>query len=181
MKRNGLIKLLQNYFPENKEEQIFKEEILDFIKANINCFERSLGIGHITASSWLVNADNSKVLLMHHAKLGKWFQLGGHCDGESDTLAVAIKEAQEESGINNIIPVSEEIFDIDIHLIPENPKEKAHFHYDIRFLLKVNSNEKIVQNRESKELRWIEKDIAKLPTDTPSIIRMFKKWTNLKH
>lgn len=115
---------------------------------------------------------------MHHTKLDKWFQLGGHCDGNPDVLAVAIKEAQEESGIKEIIPVYEEVFDIDIHLIPGNSREKEHYHYDVRFLLQVNSNEQIVQNRESKELRWIEKKPTSLPTQNPSVIRMFNKWIN---
>ena len=177
MKRSQLIELLKKYNPSDKEEIVFKKEILSFMNQNIDCFERSLTIGHITASSWLINKDGSKTLLLHHAKLNKWFQLGGHCDGESDVLAVAIKEAQEESGITSIVPVDTNIFDIDIHLIPENSREKAHYHYDIRFLLQVTSDEEIIQNKESKELRWIGKGINELPTQNPSVIRMFNKWT----
>ncbi len=170
--------MLQNYFPATEEEIKFKKEMISFIEENPNCFERSFEIGHITASSWLLNKDNSKALLMHHTKLDKWFQLGGHCDGNPDVLAVAIKEAQEESGIKGIAPVYKEIFDIDIHLIPGNSREKEHYHYDVRFLLQVNSDEQIVQNRESKELRWIEKKLISLPTQNPSVIRMFNKWIN---
>jgi 8-oxo-dGTP pyrophosphatase MutT (NUDIX family) len=114
---------------------------------------------------------------MHHAKLDRWLQLGGHCDGDVDVLAVAIKEAQEESGIIGIKPVSPEIFDIDIHLIPANKNEQEHYHYDVRFLLQVTSDEEIVSNRESKELRWIKKDSSQLPTNELSVIRMFKKWS----
>jgi 8-oxo-dGTP pyrophosphatase MutT (NUDIX family) len=150
--------------------------MLSFIDQNINCFERSLEIGHITASSWLLNKDGSHALLLHHAKLNNWFQLGGHCDGDTDVLAVALKEAQEESGILHIVPVDTDIFDIDIHLIPENSREKAHYHYDIRFLLQVVSDEVVIQNRESKELRWIEKRADTLPTQNPSVVRMFNKW-----
>jgi cob(I)alamin adenosyltransferase len=93
---------------------------------------------------------------MHHAKLNKWFQLGGHCDEDSNVLAVAIKKAQEKSGIQSIEAVDNEIFDIDIHVIPENSKQKEHLHYDIRFLLRVFNKE--------------------LPTNTQSIIRMHTKW-----
>lgn len=176
MKRELLKKLLNNYFPDNTQEVAFKSLILDFIEKNADCFERTLTIGHITASAFLLNKNCSEVLLMHHNKLDNWFQLGGHCDGESDVLNVAIKEAQEESGIENIVPVIKTIFDIDVHIIPGNIKEKEHYHYDIRFLLKVDSNEEIIQNSESKELRWISKDLASLPTHNPSIIRMFNKW-----
>jgi 8-oxo-dGTP pyrophosphatase MutT (NUDIX family) len=176
LKRSGLIELLNKYTPALNEEIEFKERMLSFIAQNIDCFERSLPIGHITASCWLLSKDQQSALLMHHAKLDNWFQLGGHCDGDSDVLAVAIKEAQEESGIIGIVPVNHDIFDIDIHLIPENSKEKAHYHYDVRFLLQVVSDEDIVQNTESKELRWIKKEITALPTQNPSVVRMFNKW-----
>ncbi|MBP6892670.1 NUDIX hydrolase [Candidatus Babeliales bacterium] len=179
MHRQYLKKLLQNYQPTDLQEQMFKEKTVLFIDQNIDCFERTLKIGHITASAWLQNKDDSKALLLHHAKLNRWFQLGGHCDGDSNVLAVAIKEAQEESGIQNIVAVSTEIFDLDIHEIPANSREQAHDHYDVRFLLKVVGDEELMQNRESKELRWIDKNISELPTDNPSVVRMFHKWISL--
>lgn len=179
MKRRMLIELLNNYIPQAPEEIEFKQEIMSFVTANPSCFERSLEEGHITASSWLLNKDGSKALLMHHAKLNKWFQLGGHCDGDSDVLGVAIKEAQEESGILTIAPVHSQIFDIDVHLIPANSREKAHYHYDIRFLLHVVSDQEFVKNSESKDLRWISKQSSALPTDNPSVVRMFNKWMSL--
>lgn len=178
MKRNQLLSLLTKYQP-TAEEIEFKEKTIQFVKEHEDCFERSLLIGHITASAWLLNRDESKALLMHHTKLDRWFQLGGHCDGDSDTLAVAIKEAQEESGINGIVAITSEIFDIDIHQIPEHKGIPAHLHYDIRFLLKVDSNEIIVQNVESKELRWIDKNLKSLPSNEQSVVRMFEKWKAL--
>ncbi len=179
MHRTLLLSKLRSYDPIEFEEQVFKDQMITFINECESCFERSLELGHITGSAWLLNKDQTKALLMHHTKFDRWFQLGGHCDGDSDVLGVAIKEAQEESGINNIAALSEDVFDIDIHLIPENKKEKAHYHFDVRFLLIVDSNEDIVQNRESKELRWIAKNPGALPTDNPSVVRMFNKWMNL--
>ena len=176
MKTLHLRSLLLKYYPLDAQEKLFKEQILQFIENYDTCFERSLEIGHITASSWLLNRNGTHALLLHHAKLDRWFQLGGHCDGDPNTLSVAIKEAQEESGIEGIRAVSSEIFDIDVHLIPENSKEKTHLHYDIRFLLQVNSEEEIRQNKESKQLKWVSKDVFDLPTDAPSILRMVKKW-----
>lgn len=174
MKRNQLLQLLYNYTPTPDERQA-KEDMLAFINQYEHCFERSLEIGHITASCWLLNKDHTHVLLTHHAKLNKWVQLGGHCDGETDVLAVAIKEAQEESGIMQIEPIEETIFDIDIHLIPENKKEKAHFHYDVRFLLQVMSDEQIVISHESKDLRWFDQDRDVFPQEN-SVLRLFDKW-----
>ena len=179
MKRNLLIELLKNYFPLSEEEKKYKIRMLDFIIKHDNCFDRSLESGHITASAWLLNKKASHVLLMHHTKLNIWVQLGGHCDGDFNPLAVAIKEASEESGLSSIVPVQEKIFDIDIHLIPENKNQKPHYHYDIRFLLKVENNEEIQPNHESKELRWVDKDLRKFPTNSLSVTRMFNKWIEL--
>jgi 8-oxo-dGTP pyrophosphatase MutT (NUDIX family) len=179
MHRTQLLNLLTKYQPPNTQEAVYKQQMVEFINHFPNCFERTLAIGHITASSWLLNHDMSQVLLMHHAKLDKWFQLGGHCDGDSDVLAVAIKEAQEESGMQAIEAVSKDIFDIDIHMIPANSREQAHYHYDVRFLLRVSQYEKLVQNRESKELRWIGAQRAELPTTNASIVRMFEKWQQI--
>lgn len=178
MHRIQLSTLLHNYHPTAPEEIDYKETMLQFLATHEDCFERSLEIGHFTGSCWLLSKDGSQGLILHHAKLDRWFQLGGHCDGDSDVLAVAIKEAQEESGIMGIRSVSPEIFDIDIHLIPANKKDKEHYHYDVRFLLQVTSDELVVNNRESKELRWIGKDINELPAQELSVTRIFKKWAN---
>lgn len=179
MLRKNLLDKLQAYTPTAPEEIAYKKEILNFVINTPTCFERTHKEGHITASAWLLNNNTSKALLMHHAKLNMWVQLGGHCDGNPDTLTVALKEAQEESGIINIAPLKAEIFDIDVHLIPERKQEKAHFHYDIRFLLQVTSTENYTQNSESKELRWIGKNLSQLPTHEQSIVRMFNKWLTL--
>jgi len=181
MHRTQLIELLNNYQSIYAEEIEFKAKMLDFIKTNPDCFERSLQQGHITASCWLTNENSTQALLLHHMKLDRWFQLGGHCDGDSNVLAVALKEAQEESGILNIVPTDLQIFDIDIHAIPANSKEQAHDHYDVRFLLKVVGDQTVISNRESKALKWISTDIQELPTQLPSVVRMFKKWIDRNH
>ena len=126
MHRNQLLTLLEAYHPTAREEMQFKEQMTHFIKKHPDCFERTLEIGHITGSACILNKEHTHGLLLHHTKLDTWFQLGGHCDGDSDVLQVALKEAQEESGILGIEPLSIEIFDIDIHRIPENKREKAH-------------------------------------------------------
>lgn len=176
MKRQLLIDSLKNYFPSNKEEIEYKTKMLNFIYENENCFERSLHTGHFTASAWLLNNKMNHALLMLHTKLNIWVQLGGHCDGDFNLLKVAIKEATEESGIVDIVPVHENIFDIDVHLIPENKEIQSHYHYDVRFLLRCNNNQEIRSNHESKQLKWIDKDPKNLPTDALSVTRMFNKW-----
>lgn len=171
-----LIKLIK-YSPTDPKEISYKERMLELLKSTPHCFERSSLKAHFTASAWLLNKTGDKALLMHHMKLDRWFQLGGHADGERNLLRAAIKEAQEESGIEHIIALDSNIFDLDIHPLPAmSEQEPPHEHFDVRFLLQVASDEPVKQNRESKELRWIGKNRAELPTDNESVVRMFEKW-----
>lgn len=176
MDRYSVIEKLKNYTPTAATEILCRDRILTFIESHEDCFERSLAIGHVTASAWLLSKDKSKALLMHHARLDKWLQPGGHCDGDSNVLSVAIREAQEESGIQAIVPLSTSIFDVDIHLIPATVREKEHHHYDIGFLLHVVSDEQPVANSESKELRWFSKRYEELPSHDAAVHRKFTKW-----
>ena len=180
MHRNPLKALLDKYNPTDIEEQFAKQRMLDFLDTCTDCFERSCTLGHFTASSWLVNSDLSKVLLMHHKKLNLWLQLGGHCDGDNNVMRVSLKEAREESGINNIIPLKEDVFDIDMHLIPQINQESPHYHFDIRFLLKVDGNDDVLANSESNALQWFAPEVEVLPTTHSSIIRMLNKWNMYK-
>ena len=83
--------LLKRYTPATETEQMFRDVTIQFVEENKKAFERSLLFGHVTASALLLNRDKTKFLLMHHTKLNKWFQVGGHCDGDSNTLSVAMK------------------------------------------------------------------------------------------
>lgn len=173
---NPLNNLLLNYTPSDAKQDLYKKKMLDFLNMHPDCFERTCKTGHFTASCFLVNKQNSKFLLMLHRKLNIWLQPGGHCDGDEDVLRVAIKEAVEETGIINIEPISSEIFDIDIHLIPKRGEEPEHYHYDIRFMLQVKSDENYVLNHESKDMNWFCADVDSMPTCDESVIRMFNKW-----
>ncbi len=114
-------------------------------------------------------------LLTHHKKLNQWFQTGGHCDGDSDVLNVALKEAEEETGLKNINVLSPYIFDIDIHLIPERKGIPVHLHFDVRFLLEADMNEDLIISSESTDLKWIPlSEVAEL-NDSDSIMRMVEK------
>ena len=147
-----------------------------FIEAQPRCFERDcFGDGHVTGSAWVVDPAGSRVLLTHHRKLGKWLQLGGHSDGEPDTLAVALREAREESGLP-VHPISNAVLDIDIHTIPALKGEPAHLHYDVRFALRASSSEGLRVGPESIDLAWIDiEDLTRL-TDEESMLRMARKY-----
>ncbi len=141
-----------------------------------NPFERSRLAGHFTASSWLVSADGTRVLLTHHRKLGRWLQLGGHADGECDLAAAALREAREESGLSGLV-LMPGIFDLDQHWIPQSGMTPGHWHYDVRYVVRAGSDEDFVVSAESLALVW--RDIRELldagDTDA-SLRRMARAW-----
>lgn len=118
-------------------------------------FSRELLSGHITGSAFIINQTRDKVLLTHHAKLDIWIQLGGHCDGIKDPFFTAWREAYEESGLTLITPISQDIFDIDIHQIPQKGTIPAHLHYDLRYLFEADDDAKLTISSESHDLRWV--------------------------
>ena len=153
--RAPLCKALQKYAEKHPEQKITADKMLDFVRSTPHCFERSNAAGHMTGSAWLLNPAGDKALLTLHHNLQRWMQTGGHADGDPDTLRVALKEAEEESGITGLVPISDEIFDIDIHLIPARPAkgEPAHYHYDVRYLLRA-PHEQFTVSEESVALQW---------------------------
>lgn len=151
-----------------------------FVESEPECFERSLSFGHITGSAWVVNGDGSEVLLTHHAKLDRWLQLGGHADGEGDVLAVAVKEAEEESGLKKFVQVGEGIFDIDIHPIPARKNEPEHIHYDVRYVLRPVDSLVFTVSDESHDLRWVKTEEVKGLTTEESMMRMVEKWLRMR-
>jgi 8-oxo-dGTP pyrophosphatase MutT (NUDIX family) len=139
-------------------------------------FERSHGAGHFTGSAWLVSADGERVLLLHHRKLGRWLQPGGHADGNADLARVALREAQEETGVIGL-SIEGEIFDIDRHHIPARASEPEHWHYDVRYIIRAGEDERFIVNPESHALAW--RPVTEVAGDTSldmSLRRMAKKW-----
>ena len=135
--RARLLQKLSAYVPAQEADRETRGRFLSLVENHSQCFSRSFYPAHITGSSWIISSDADAVLLHHHRKLDIWVQLGGHADGCADILAVALREAEEESGISGFEVVSDAIFDLDIHRIPAHRDEPEHFHYDIRFLLRA--------------------------------------------
>ncbi len=173
--RDLLLRLLETHEPFDAHEARMLRRLRRFVSAHPDCFERTLSVGHVTGSAWLVDLRRDYVLLTHHARLDRWLQLGGHADGESDVLAVALREAREESGLEEIRPVSDGIFDVDVHLIPARGDEPAHYHYDVRFLCETDLHRPLGITTESKALEWVKlSEVGKL-TRERSVLRMVAK------
>jgi len=175
MNRDLTLQLLDRHKPADAHEAKMLESIKEFVRRYDNFHSRQQLAGHLTGSAWVVSEDRTHALLTYHGKFDCWVQLGGHVEDDADMLSAAWREAREESGLPNVTPLSDQIFDVDVHSIPANPKEPAHFHYDIRFLFSADRAAPLIVSSESKDLAWVEVDkIAEL-TAEESVLRMVRK------
>lgn len=179
MHRRPLLETLERYLELFPEERVAVDHVRQFVRVHEDCFERSCRDGHITGSAWIVSRDGSRFLLAYHRKLDRWLQLGGHADGDNDPAAVAMREAQEESGLGRLellgpngtrLPL-----DVDVHLIPADGGEPAHLHHDIRYLLVADDSQELVVSDESKALRWFPYAEAEEGLGEESLRRMARK------
>lgn len=175
MHRSDLLQKLRAYRAQDSRDEDCRKRFIEFVESHPECCERTLAIGHVTGSAWITNRPRTRFLLTFHKKLGLWLQLGGHADSETDLLAVALREAREESGLSDITPVSDEIFDLDIHLIPDNHGAPQHYHYDVRFLCEADDTAPLAISDESYDLRWLSREEVAARTQEESILRMLRK------
>lgn len=181
IENQSLTSLLRAYLAAGTEQIAQCQQFEAFAASHADVYHRTHPPGHFTASAWLVSKDGACVLLTHHKKLGRWLQLGGHADGDLDLANVALREAEEESGLTGLTIIPE-IFDLDAHDIPARgvvgaPNyEPAHIHWDVRFVVRASAEDFLV-SEESLALSWV--DIAALARDAnadASLVRMAEKW-----
>lgn len=147
------------------------QRAIAFLQANpVNWFSRENLTGHVTASAWVLNETKTHVLLTHHKKLSRWLQLGGHCD-DSDVFMNALREVQEESGLNPAM--SSRIFDVDVHSIPEHKGIPEHLHIDIRYQAIAGGQPQT--SDESHDVQWVPLAELERYTTAHSLLRMRDK------
>jgi len=164
--RAAFLAALRRYRAETPRDRGFRDETARLVREAPDPFGRDPMRDHVTASAFVVDRAGTHALLTEHRKLGRWLQLGGHCDGESDPLAAALREAREESGLGRIDVVSPEILDIDIHVIPARGAEPSHRHLDTRYLLAADRDAPLSLSAESTRLAWV--PLADLAAWAPS-------------
>ena len=140
-----------------------------------DAFQRTHLPGHITGSAFIVSEYFSHTLLVHHAKLNRWLQPGGHADGDTNVTGVALREANEETGLVSMELFSTAIYDLDIHPIPERKDFPAHDHYDIRYLIRASASDAIVVSEESHDVRWVALDELERYNAELSLLRLREK------
>jgi 8-oxo-dGTP pyrophosphatase MutT (NUDIX family) len=173
--RRTLLAELRAYAPFDDREAAMRDRLVAFVGAHDDAFDRTLAIGHVTASAWIVDPARTRALLTHHRKLDKWLQLGGHADGDLDLRRAALREAREESGLASLRFIVDAIYDLDVHPIPARPGEPAHDHYDVRFALEADPAEPLVVSAESNELAWIPIEALEQYGAADSVLRLARK------
>lgn len=151
--RQRLLDLIDAYGAAHPGRRPETDLFRAFVHAHPWCCRRELDVGHLTGSAWLVDRTGGRILLTHHRKLDRWLQLGGHADGDPDLAAVALREAEEESGLGGL-RVEPVVFDLDRHWIPARGSEPGHWHYDVRFVVRTTVSEDFVVSQESHALAW---------------------------
>ena len=141
---------------QHPEVLAHRDAVLEFIDREPAAAHRATVEGHLTGSALVIDAAGRRTLLMLHRKLGRWFQPGGHCDGDTNLAAVALREAMEETGLPGLRVLPTPI-DVDVHRV-EPPGEPPHLHMDTRFLVVAPEGATEQANEESLALRWVDED-----------------------
>ncbi len=178
---DGAVERLQALFREYQQRWPREAETLALFATLLgdaqNAFMRERLAGHFTGSAWVVSADGARTLLTHHRKLDRWLQPGGHADGDANLANVALKEAEEETGLRGLRVDGDAIFDVDRHWIPERGDVPGHWHHDVRYVVHAGADERYTVSEESHDLAW--RDIAAIAEDEgadESLRRMARKW-----
>ena len=171
---NILIEEIERLPAVTPRERGVQKRFLDLIRTEPDCFLRSNLKAHITASAFVIDRSAARILLIYHKKLEKWLQPGGHCDGEQNTLAVAIREVFEETGVV-IQADNQPIIDLDIHTIPPRREVPEHEHFDVRYLFEADSALPLIRNHETLALEWVSWNDLPQYTEEASVLRILHK------
>lgn len=151
---------IEKFIPYNEQEQVDKKIMLDYIRDFNDTLTRQNEYGHFTSSAFVLNKERTKMLMIYHKIYNSWAWVGGHSDGDSDLLYVAMKEAKEETGIKNVAPISNDIYSLEI--INVNGHEKrgkyvgSHVHLNVTYLLEADENEEIhIKEDENSGVKWV--------------------------
>ena len=168
------------YAPCNEQEAADRRMMLRAIDTLDEPLSRENGFAHFSASGWIVNPDRTRVLMAWHNIYKTWAWTGGHADGEADLLSVALREAREETGVQALRPVTEEIYSLEI--LPVNPHVKrgrfvsAHLHLNVTYLLEADDRQPLrVKPDENSAVAWLPLAQAADNRDEPHMAVIYRK------
>lgn len=172
---------IENYKPYNEQEEKDKQTILQYIHTFDDVLTRNNEFGHFTASSWVVNKERTKVLMIYHNIYQSWAWTGGHADGEENLLSTAIRELKEETGVENVKVLDEDIFSLEIICVNGHVKKgkyvSSHVHLNLTYLLEVDEKEILrVKEDENSGVKWVNiEDVEKVSNEKWIVENVYKK------
>lgn len=172
---------IKAYRPWNEQERQDQVLILDFLRKNPDAFYRTNLLAHMTASAWVVNPQRSKVLMVYHRLYDSWSWAGGHADGEEDLLAVALREVREETGVQRLRPVTEEIYSLEVLTVDGHEKHgryvPSHLHLNVTYLLEAEEDQPLrVCEAENSGVAWFSlTDALSASTEPWFVERIYNK------
>ncbi len=172
---------IENYKPYNEQEEKDKQTMLKYLNTFDDCLTRNNEFGHFTASSWAVNKERTKVLMIYHNIYQSWAWSGGHADGESDLLGTAIRELKEETGVENVTVVKPDIFSLEIVTVDGHIKRgkyvSSHVHLNLTYFLEVDENEILkIKPDENSGVKWVNlEDVEKESTEKWICANIYRK------
>ena len=175
-RRDALGRMLVAHAPSDAREAGYLRRMQELLDGADDPFAAdSLVPGHFTASAFVLAPDRDALLLIHHARLGKWLQPGGHVEEEdADVLAAARRELAEEVGMKDVPLAHDGIFDLDIHPIPASGEQPAHEHFDVRFAFRAE-NYRFTAGSDARAARWVSIEaVGELESDQ-SVMRAVDK------
>ncbi len=178
-----LIEQISSYKPFNAQEEADKALLLKLLDTDADLTLRENLAYHLTASAWVVSPDRQKVLMAYHNLYDSWAWLGGHADGDRDLLAVARKEACEESGITNLRTVTDAPISLEILTVSGHEKRgkyiPSHLHLNLTYLFEADPAETLrVKPDENSAVGWIDvAQISQKSTESWFIERIYSKLT----
>ena len=154
-----ILESIERYIPFNDQEERDRVLILRALREGKNIFSRENEAMHMTASAWVTNETQDRVLMAYHNLYDSWSWLGGHADGECDLLSVALREVCEESGITRVRPASEEIFSLEILTVDGHEKRgryvPSHLHLNVTYLLIADEDDVLrIKPDENSGVKW---------------------------
>ena len=173
------------YEPWNEQEARDQTVILAFLDRYPDAFLRSNLTAHMTASAWVVNPRRDKVLMVYHRLYDSWSWTGGHADGETDLLAVALREVREETGVQKLQPVSPEIYSLEVLTVDGHEKHGAyvpsHLHMNVTYLLEADESEDLrICEAENSGVRWFGLEEALAASTEPWFVERIYQKLNAK-
>jgi 8-oxo-dGTP pyrophosphatase MutT (NUDIX family) len=175
-RRQHLADLLVYHRPKGDRESLDRDRMLDLLETVEDPFSRKHFLpGHFTASAFILSPDRQSLLLIHHSKLRRWLQPGGHVEPEdADIIAAARREIVEEVGMAAPPLAVEGIFDVDIHPIPARKDEPLHEHFDVRFLFHA-ADVNATAGSDASACRWVPLDEVTVELTDESVMRALTK------